>query len=297
MRPDLKVIPASAVEAECRAAGISPPETVAQRVRRLQAEARDLAKDHVGALVAAISDAHAWPWRSPRAGIPTHQASATWPALCRGRRGPDADPRRDLREAAMNAAAAKKVWIDPVKEAKAVAALRVALANAGVGDDEELLADSVEGQTDFLEVLDIVLGRMTDAEIMIEGISAIEKRLAERRRRHERRVEADRTVLEQALTIAELPSVVRPSATLTVSCQGAQPHRHRGERDTRRLLEGGRAHARQEAAHRGPKGPREGAGRPSRRPRERAAALAALPPEIPGACLSNGAPSLTIRRA
>lgn len=32
------------------------PETVAQRVRRLQAEARQLARDHVGGLVAAISD-------------------------------------------------------------------------------------------------------------------------------------------------------------------------------------------------------------------------------------------------
>jgi hypothetical protein len=31
-------------------------ETVAQRVRRLQAEARQLAKDHVGSLIAAMSE-------------------------------------------------------------------------------------------------------------------------------------------------------------------------------------------------------------------------------------------------
>jgi hypothetical protein len=35
------------------------PETVAQRVRRLQAEARTLAKDHVQALAAAIAGAEA----------------------------------------------------------------------------------------------------------------------------------------------------------------------------------------------------------------------------------------------
>jgi hypothetical protein len=33
------------------------PETVAQRVRRLQAEARNLARDHIGALVSTIADA------------------------------------------------------------------------------------------------------------------------------------------------------------------------------------------------------------------------------------------------
>ncbi|HXA40060.1 MAG TPA: hypothetical protein VNW53_13760 [Phenylobacterium sp.] len=32
-------------------------ETVAEHVRRLQAEARQLAKDHIGALIAAMSDA------------------------------------------------------------------------------------------------------------------------------------------------------------------------------------------------------------------------------------------------
>jgi hypothetical protein len=33
------------------------PETVAERVRKLQAEARELAKDHIHALTAAIADA------------------------------------------------------------------------------------------------------------------------------------------------------------------------------------------------------------------------------------------------
>ena len=33
------------------------PETVADRVRRLQAEARGLARDHVGAFAAALADA------------------------------------------------------------------------------------------------------------------------------------------------------------------------------------------------------------------------------------------------
>ena len=38
---------------------IAKPETVAERVRRLQAEARQLAKDHIHALTAAILTAEA----------------------------------------------------------------------------------------------------------------------------------------------------------------------------------------------------------------------------------------------
>lgn len=55
-RADLKIIPASAVAAEHHAAGLPAPETVAQRVRRLQAEARQAAKDHVRSLGNAMAD-------------------------------------------------------------------------------------------------------------------------------------------------------------------------------------------------------------------------------------------------
>lgn len=54
MSPSLSVV----ADNELKAA-LQPSETVAQRVRRLQAEARQLAKDHVKALSAAMADLEA----------------------------------------------------------------------------------------------------------------------------------------------------------------------------------------------------------------------------------------------
>lgn len=54
MSPSLSVV----ADNELKAA-LQPMETVAQRVRRLQAEARQLAKDHVKALSSAMADLEA----------------------------------------------------------------------------------------------------------------------------------------------------------------------------------------------------------------------------------------------
>jgi hypothetical protein len=56
MSPSLSVVadndPRAAVSPEVQ---LAKPETVAQRVRRLQAEARQLAKDHIHAFTAAMT--------------------------------------------------------------------------------------------------------------------------------------------------------------------------------------------------------------------------------------------------
>lgn len=52
MSPSLSVV----ADNDLRTTAAPKPETVAERVRRLQAEARQLAKDHVHALTAAISE-------------------------------------------------------------------------------------------------------------------------------------------------------------------------------------------------------------------------------------------------
>lgn len=49
MTPSLSVVPSEAAP--------NPPETVAQRVRRLQAEARQLARDHVCGLIQSMTEA------------------------------------------------------------------------------------------------------------------------------------------------------------------------------------------------------------------------------------------------
>ncbi|MGZ3377973.1 MAG: hypothetical protein ACXU8S_15370 [Phenylobacterium sp.] len=57
MSPSLSVVADNDLRAAAPAKlETAKPETVAERVRRLQAEARQLAKDHIHALTAAISD-------------------------------------------------------------------------------------------------------------------------------------------------------------------------------------------------------------------------------------------------
>jgi hypothetical protein len=52
----VKMSPQLAVVADNRAQTFQPAETVAERVRRLQTEARSLARDHVASMIAAMAD-------------------------------------------------------------------------------------------------------------------------------------------------------------------------------------------------------------------------------------------------
>lgn len=107
-------------------------------------------------------------------------------------------------------------WIDPVREAEAVAKLRESIAQIDA-DDEALLLDTIEGETSFLEVIDALLTRMTEGRVMVAGLSSVADDLAARRARYERRIDADRALIEQALMIAELPKLERPTATLSLA--------------------------------------------------------------------------------
>lgn len=192
---------------------------------------------------------------------------------------------------------ASKSYIDPVKEALAVAALREGLRQMGEGDDDTLLMDGIEGETSLFEIMDAVLERMTDAEVNIEGVEVVAKALSGRKARFEQRLKSDRAILEQAMTIAGLVKIERPTATLslanrapslTVTEESEIPAEFwkPGDPtlDRKRLTQAlkDRAAALAELPD---------------DPAAKAAALADLPSDIPGATLSNGAPSISIRRA
>lgn len=118
----------------------------------------------------------------------------------------------------MNAPVAKRDRLDPAKEAAAVARLRQSIA-AVDPDDETLLLDSIEGETGFFEVVDALLRRMVANQAMITGLLCAAADLDERKARFERRVTTDRTLIEQAMMIAELEKIERPVATLSLSAR------------------------------------------------------------------------------
>jgi hypothetical protein len=172
------------------------------------------------------------------------------------------------------AEATTKSYLDPIKEAKAVASLRESLRQLGHDGDEDLLLDSIEGETSLLEVLDKLLVGIVADEGLAAGAHVAATEMEHRAERFERRAAAARTVMEQAMLIAELEKLERPAATLSI------------------VRRAPKAEITEEADI-----PAEfwKAGDPKL---DRKALLAALKEgrAVPGAALSNSAPSLTIRR-
>jgi hypothetical protein len=188
--------------------------------------------------------------------------------------------------------------LDPIKAARAALALKDSIA-AVAGEDDELLADMIEGETDLFEIIDRLIARRAENVALAAGAAKHIETMCGRRERFERLAEQDRTLITQALVIAELPSVRRPVATLSLSARAAKlviddeaaiPSSFWKVGDPRldktALAEAvkARAAARAEAIAALPEDP--GA---------RDEAIAGLPPEIPGAHLEAAPPSLTIR--
>lgn len=170
---------------------------------------------------------------------------------------------------------AKRDYLDPVKEAQAVNALRESLRQLGVEGDDELLIDSIEGETSLMEALDKLLLKIAEDVGLAEGAKLAIAKLEHRAERFEKRAEAARALIEQALFIADLEKLERPTATLSLVRRPAK------------------VEVSEEADI-----PAEfwKAGEPKL---DRKALTAALKEgrAVPGACLSNSAPSLTIRTA
>lgn len=109
--------------------------------------------------------------------------------------------------------------LDPTKAANAAKALRESLIQMGAGDDEALVLDTIEGETSLFETLDAMLERINLDGAMLDAIDAAKGNLDARAQRVKRRVESYRAMIEQAMSIAELPKLERPVATLTLSAR------------------------------------------------------------------------------
>jgi hypothetical protein len=164
--------------------------------------------------------------------------------------------------------------LDPIKEAKAVAALRDSLA-AELACDDELMLDTIEGETGLFEAIDRLLFDIANANAMVIGTGKVVDELTARSERYKRRAETARALIEQAMMIAEVDKLERPAGTLSLVRRAAK------------------VEITEEADL-----PAEfwKAGEPKLDKKALAAALKDGR-AVPGAALSNQAPSLTIRVA
>lgn len=83
-------------------------------------------------------------------------------------------------------------------------------------DDLDLLADTIEGQTDFEKVLTAIVGEKCEADAMAEGAGGMAKKFVQRRARAERKSDVMRELALALMTTARKHKVVLPTATLSI---------------------------------------------------------------------------------
>lgn len=105
------------------------------------------------------------------------------------------------------------------READAARDLRVALQS----DDDELLHDMAEGETSIMEAIDAAIAEMDECAAIVAGCKAQMDVYRARAAKFEAREQRIRGLIEQALTIADIATVKRPTATVTVKKTPPKP--------------------------------------------------------------------------
>lgn len=83
-------------------------------------------------------------------------------------------------------------------------------------DDLDLLADTIEGETDFERVLTQVVEEKIEADAMVTGAGAEAKKLTQRKQRAERKSDLMRDLALTLMTEARKHKVTLPIATLFI---------------------------------------------------------------------------------
>lgn len=100
------------------------------------------------------------------------------------------------------------------REMKAAQAIKAAVL--AMTDDEDAIRDTLEGETNLHELVRRVLLSIDDDQLIVDGCKARIEDLAARKSRVASRIEAKRTMIEQAMAIAELKTIETDVATATL---------------------------------------------------------------------------------
>lgn len=83
-------------------------------------------------------------------------------------------------------------------------------------EDEEFAHDVVEGETELVEAVERALCEIDNQQVIVDGCTVRANVLAERRSKAKRRIDRIRALVEQALLIADVPTIKAPTGTVTV---------------------------------------------------------------------------------
>ena len=98
---------------------------------------------------------------------------------------------------------------------QSVAAAELIAALGNDADDETLVHDMVEGETDFFEAVERALDEIGECEIVAAGVKDMQKKLSDRLTRTENRAARLRGLIDQAFQMAEVTSHKFPTATIS----------------------------------------------------------------------------------
>ena len=106
--------------------------------------------------------------------------------------------------------------LDPTFVFAEIERLRVTYPQIWEDGDEQLLLDSLEGETDFHRFLAAVVRRICEAEACAEGIGDLIREVRERQARFEQRGDALRGMAFKLMNWADVRKVELPQATLSI---------------------------------------------------------------------------------
>lgn len=91
------------------------------------------------------------------------------------------------------------------------------------GHDEDTRHDMAEGETDFFEAIDAALSEIDECAVIVAGCAAQIEAYRARQDKFKGRADRVRGLIEQAMVIADIPTIRRPQATLTVKATKPAP--------------------------------------------------------------------------
>jgi hypothetical protein len=104
---------------------------------------------------------------------------------------------------------------DAAKELEAAAILREQIADLAAGD-EDFIRDTLEGETDLDALVSKLVASIGEDEALAEGLKAHREVLDTRGKRFEDRAASKRVLLVKALEIAGRPTIETPAGTVSL---------------------------------------------------------------------------------
>ncbi|MDX1006711.1 hypothetical protein GOE08_07405 [Sinorhizobium medicae] len=103
------------------------------------------------------------------------------------------------------------------RQTEAAKALLVDLRNQGAGDDTDLVADTIEGETNLMEAIEEAIAELDECDVLVTGLKAKGTEFEARRKAVEKRAERIRALIEQAMLATDQTSLKLPTATLSLT--------------------------------------------------------------------------------